>query len=357
MAAKLVRQVHERSLVDDPVRALRAVRMAVSLGFTITAETEKSIADTAVHFEKVSIERVRDELLKLLLTKAPDVVVQELARLGLLPTILPEIARLPGVEQSAPHYEDVFDHTCSVMRWLTLLENVVLDGKSAEDGVISEIDTGLTPFIPGLRAHFARPVTGDLNGRTLLRLGALFHDCGKRDTQTFEENGRIRFIRHDKVGAKMTAERLRKMRLSNEAIDHVKRIVAHHMRPLLLEREPRVSRRAIFRFFKATGSAGLDVALLSLADNLATYDGRDEDGRLSGLLVVMVELLSHYFQRYEETVKPPMLLDGNQLMKELGLAPGRQVGQLLGMIQEAQAAGEVTTREQAIEFAREYIKK
>jgi hypothetical protein len=129
------------------------------------------------------------------------------------------------------------------------------------------------------------------------------------------------------------------------------------MRPLLLEREPRVSRRAIFRFFKATGSAGLDVALLSLADNLATYDGRDEDGRLSGLLVVVVELLSHYFQRYEETVKPPMLLDGNQLMKELELAPGRQVGQLLGMIQEAQAAGEVTTREQAIEFAREYIKK
>jgi poly(A) polymerase/tRNA nucleotidyltransferase (CCA-adding enzyme) len=101
----------------------------------------------------------------------------------------------------------------------------------------------------------------------------------------------------------------------------------------------------------------LDVALLSLADNLATYDGRDEDGRLSGLLVVVVELLSHYFQRYEETVKPPMLLDGNQLMKELELAPGRQVGQLLGMIQEAQAAGEVTTREQAIEFAREYIKK
>lgn len=355
LAAGLVRQVHERSLVDDPVRALRAVRMAVSLGFRITADTESAATAAAAYFDKVSIERIRDELLKLLQSQAPDDVVRHLARLALLPALLPEIAWLEGVEQSPPHYEDVFAHTCSVLHWLTRLEEAVLDGKEAEDMAIIEIQQGLAAFIPELKAHFNRPVTGELDGRTLLRLGALFHDCGKKATQSVEADGRIRFIGHDKVGAKLAAGRLRALRLSNEAVQHVNRTVANHMRPLLLEKEPTITRRAVFRFFRAAESAGLDVALLALADNLATLNGGDEDGRRSRMLAVVVELYSHYFQRFEETVKPPVLIDGNQLMKALKLAPGRQVGRLLVLIQEAQAAGEIATRDQAIELARENL--
>jgi poly(A) polymerase/tRNA nucleotidyltransferase (CCA-adding enzyme) len=157
----------------------------------------------------------------------------------------------------------------------------------------------------------------------------------------------------------MAAARLREFRLSNEAISQVSLMVAHHMRPLFLEKElakKPLSRRAIYRFFRAAESTGLDVGLLALADNLATYDGRDEDGRRSRLLAVVTELYSHYFQHYETTVKPPLLLDGNQLMKELGLPPGRQVGRLLGLIQEAQAAGEISSRLEAVELARKHLK-
>jgi putative nucleotidyltransferase with HDIG domain len=354
MKARLVRQVHERSLLDDPVRALRAVRMAVSLDFTITPETESAVTAAANSFDKVSIERIRDELLKLLQSQAPDKAVGYMARLALLPAILPEIDQLQGVEQSSPHFEDVFAHTCSVLRWLTLLEHTIINGQSASHPAVIEIEQGLAPFAPELNVHWRRPVTGELNGRTLLRLGALFHDCGKKETQTVEEDGRIRFIRHDKVGAKLAAARLRRLRLSNEAIEQVKLIVANHMRPLLLEKEPVLSRRAVFRFFKAAGTAGLDVAFLALADNLATFDGRDEDGQRSRLLAVIIELYSHYFQKFEETVKPPMLLDGNQLMKELALPPGRQVCRLLALIQEAQAAGEIATRAEALALARQY---
>jgi putative nucleotidyltransferase with HDIG domain len=349
MAARLVRQVHERSLFDDPVRALRAVRMAVSLGFTITAETESAVT-AAAHLDQVSVERVRDELLKLLLSQAPDAAVRHLARLAVLPVVLPEIARLEGVEQSPPHFEDVLAHTCSVLRWLARLEKAIIFGEPEEHPAVAEIEQGLAPFLPALKTYWSRPVTGDLNGRTLLRLGALFHDCGKKETQSFEANGRIRFFRHDKVGAKLAAARLRALRLSNEAVHHVNLIVASHMRPLLLAGEPAISRRAVFRFFKAAGPAGLDVGFLALADDLATYDGRP-----SSLLPVVIELYSHYFQRYEETVRPPALLDGNQLMKELKLPPGKQVGRLLSLIQEAQAAGEITTREQALALAHKII--
>jgi poly(A) polymerase/tRNA nucleotidyltransferase (CCA-adding enzyme) len=170
-----------------------------------------------------------------------------------------------------------------------------------------------------------------------------------------EESGKIRFIGHDKVGAKLTAVRLREFRFSNEAVSQVSQMVAHHMRPLFMEKElakKPLSRRAIFRFFKAAEATGVDVGLLALADNLATYDGRDEDGGRGRMLAVVTELYSHYFEHFDTTVKPPMLLDGNQLMKELGLRQGRQIGRLLGMIQEAQAAGEIATRAEAVAFAR-----
>jgi putative nucleotidyltransferase with HDIG domain len=365
LQAGLVRQVHDSALLDDPVRALRAVRMAVSLGFTITPETETAVTAAAGLFDNVSIERIRDELLKLFQTQAPDQVVSYMTRLALLPALLPEIEQLQGVEQSAPHYEDVFAHTCSVLRWLILMEDSIINGRPATHPAVAEIEQELAPFGPELKTHWNRPVTGELNGRVLLRLGALFHDCGKKDTQTVEENGgirgdirgRIHFYRHDKVGARLTTKRLRALRLSNEAIQHVNLIVANHMRPLLLAKETNLSRRAVFRFFKAAGTAGLDVAFLSLADNLATYDGRDDDGNRARMLSVVTRLYTHYFQQYEEIVKPPMLVDGNQLMKALGLPPGRPVGRLLALIQEAQAAGEVTTRDQAIELARQHLTK
>jgi hypothetical protein len=75
------------------------------------------------------------------------------------------------------------------------------------------------------------------------------------------------------------------------------------------------------------------------------------------MLAVVTELYSHYFGSYETTVKPPLLLDGNQLMKELGLMPGREIGRLLGMIQEAQAAGEISSRPEAVEFARRRLRE
>ena len=357
--AGLVRQVHDKALIDDPVRALRAIRIAVSLGFDISAETEAAVASAAARFNKVSVERVRDELLKLLTSHAPEEALDYMARLSVLRAVLPEIDQLRGVEQSAPHYEDVYDHTCSVLGWLARLEATLLDGRLADQSAVVEVEEGLAPYLSELRAHWQRPVTGALNGRTLLRLGALFHDCGKAVTQTVEESGKIRFIGHDKAGAKLAMGRLRHFRLSNEAINHVGLIVGHHMRPLYLEKErvkKPLSRRAIFRFFRAAESAGLDVGLLALADNLATYDGRDEDGVRSRMLATVIELYGHYFQQYETTVRPPLLLDGNQLMRALGLGPSREIGRLLELIQEAQAAGEISSRSEAVELARKHLK-
>jgi putative nucleotidyltransferase with HDIG domain len=216
----------------------------------------------------------------------------------------------------------------------------------------------LAPFAESMRVHLAQVVDGGLDGRILLRLGALFHDVGKKETQTVEDDGRIRFLGHDRVGAEMTASRLRQLRLSSQASKFVGRIVYGHMRPMLLANTGRpVSRRAVFRFYRDTGAAGLDICLLSLADHLAMYDGVGDEAAWERLVGVTAVLLQNYFEEHDKTVAPVALVDGRILIKELNLQPGPEVGRLLRLIQEAQAAGDITTAGEAIAFARQSHEK
>jgi putative nucleotidyltransferase with HDIG domain len=300
---------------------------------------------------------LRDELLKLLQTAAPDQAVAQMAVLSLLAAVLPEIAALADVAQSAPHHEPVLPHTISVLRWLAQVEAALEADARIDDPAVITVGTALANYAPQLSEHLRRREEGNVDGRTLLRLGALFHDVGKRETRTVEEGGRVRFIGHDQVGARLAARRLRRLTLSNKAISHVRRIVAYHMRPLLLaETGPAdPSRRAVYRFFRDAGAAGLDVGLLALADHLATHDGPGDPARWQRLLSVVTTLFRHYFEQFTETVAPAPLLDGNELMAALQLKPGPEVGRLLRLIEEAQAAGEVASKEEAIDFARQRL--
>ncbi len=247
-------------------------------------------------------------------------------------------------------------HTISVLRWLRLVETAVLTQNTLPEPtpIAHAIRGALAPFAEPLCDHFSREINGGLDGLALLRLAALFHDVGKKATRTVEENGRIRYIAHDRVGAKIAAKRLRRLTFSNEAIAHVKRVVDGHMRPLyLVNNGGTVSRRSVFRYFRATGEAGLDIGLLALADHLATYDGVGDAGTWRKLTALVAHLFRHYFEHHEETVAPPQLINGRELITALSLTPGPEVGRLLRLITEAQAAGEIQTKGEAIALARQ----
>jgi poly(A) polymerase len=358
LSAGLLRHIHEHSFLDDPIRTLRAVRLAHSLGFTLATETETAVRTAAPTLTNSSTERIRDELLRLLQTAVPHRAIADLANLGLLAEVLPDITALTTVEQSAPHHEPVFAHTLSVLYWLALIEEIIepqrTQSSQRKEQKISAVKKILKPFAEKINQHWQDEVDGGVNGRTLLRLGALLHDVGKAQTQTIEADNRIRFLGHEQVGAKLTGQLLRRLCLSNEAIAHVKKIVAGHMRPLHLANSGhKLSRRAVYRYFRKTAVAGVDIAILSLADHLATYNGTGPQPQWQALLHVVSELCHHYFEKHDETVAPPPLLNGRTLMQALSLPPGPEVGRLLHLIQEAQAAGELKTAESALEFARQ----
>ncbi len=355
LEARRLRITHADALTADPVRAMRAVRLAHTLGCRLDPETQKLVKAAAPLLQTISNERLREELTKILYTAVPQSALLQLFQLDLLSEILPEVTALEGVTQSPPHHEPVLEHTFSVLSWLVRIETAVFDHTSVpQETAMQQVQALLSPFAEQLNHYFARPIDGGVDGRLLLRLGAVLHDIGKPPTRTIDENGRIRFFGHETVGADLAVRRLHHLTFSNTAVSHVKGIVAGHMRPLWLIAEGRQpTRRAVYRFFRATGQAGLDICLVTLADFLATYDGTGDGGEWSELIDLVVNLLGFYFEQYDDVIKPTPLLNGHEVIQILNIQPGPEVGRILRLIEEAQAVGEISTRSEAIILAQQ----
>lgn len=346
-----VRVIHGNSIADDPVRALRAARLAAQLDFSLTVETVAAARAVSPFIqENISPERLRDELSKLLACGAPRQGLLLAKDLNLLPYILPDIAALDGVAQSPPHQFDVFNHTLSLLHFLVQIEKLI-EGATVENYWSQSVERLLSPYRRELMTHLNRPVDGGLRGRLLLYWGALLHDVGKPKTQTIEPDGRIRFIGHDEVGAALTGKILTSLKFSNQAINDVRRIVAGHMRPLFLAADSQpISRRAAYRYFKTLRESGIDVGILTLADHLATYDGIDGGQSWPALLDVVASLLNTYYTAYDRVVAPRRLMDGAEIMELLALPEGREIGRLIRLLEEAQAMGQVNSKTEAEEF-------
>jgi hypothetical protein len=194
---------------------------------------------------------------------------------------------------------------------------------------------------------------GDIRPRLVtLKLAALLHDTGKPAARTEEEGNRIRFLGHHQVGAKLTARILRRLRFNNAEVRLGEAVVRHHMRPLLLANQESVTSRAVYRFFRDTREAGVEVLVHALADHRATYPPAAGGDAWLRLTLLTARMLEDYWERRAGRVNPPVLVNGHDLLREFELPPGPQIGELLEVVREAQASGEVHTREEALALLR-----
>jgi len=361
--AKVIRACAPTSISDDPVRILRAVRQAAAFGFTIEKNTRELMKLSADQILRISAERLRDEVFKMLGGPKASASIRALDMLGVLSRLMPELHKMKGVQQSLPHVYDVWTHTLAVMDFLDETLSSLRVGYDAEK--TNDMFTGLLGLRLGryreqLAAHLSSPLNKDRSHRSLLFFAALYHDVCKPETRFVDEDGRTRFYDHDVKGAEVTAERAHFFNLSNDEIERLHVIVKHHMRlhnfASRFEHEKQTpSRKAIYRFFRDGGQAGVDLILLALADVRGTRANDLTIEVWNSYLDIARILLENYWERPEEVVTPPRLLDGNDLMKELSLFPGPQIGALLEAIRENQAAGKIETKEQALAFAREEL--
>jgi len=363
--SKSIRACTSKSLTDDPVRVLRAIRLAAGLEFQIELNTRQKMKQAASELRSVSPERLRDELFHILDGPQPGTALRALEMLGVLPYILPELPALKGVEQPRPHVYDVWAHTLAVMNHLEDLLAALAPGYDPES--TGDLFTGLLVLRLGryreqFAAHFANQLNTERSVRALLFFAALYHDVAKPACKTVGDDGRIRFWDHDMQGGEMAAMRARALHLSNDEIHRLRLIVRHHMRIHFhsnrMESENKSpSRKAIYRFFRDAGDAAVDLILLALADTRATRGHTLAQETWTAGLDICRIFLENYWEKPTETVSPPRLLDGNEIMSEFDLKPGPRVGEVLEAIREAQATGRVGTREDALAYVRKWFEE
>ncbi|MBX3086047.1 MAG: HD domain-containing protein [Anaerolineae bacterium] len=360
---KIIRRCSSTSIADDPIRALRGIRQSTAFQMMIESETRKDIRQAGERLSMTSVERVRDEFMTLLNGPRPHAALRALDMLGLLQWIIPEIEAMRGLKQSAPHIFDVWEHTLSVIEALDGILHTISPLRSVEsasntaDGMIVYM---MDNFRQRFQDHLAMPLPNGRTVRSLLMLEALLHDCGKPATHSVGVDGRIHFYKHDLVGSDLAVERATALRLSNEETVRLGNAVRNHMRPMHIHMNSihttHVSRRTVYRFWLAAGhQAGIDICLLTLADYLGMVGSSLSLQDWITHIQCVTPLLDGYFNRHDEIVAPAPLLTGREIMRELDLPAGPAIGRIVRALQEAQASGEIATRDQAIELARQVI--
>ena len=351
LIARRIRITNPDAISDDPVRVLRAIRFVNDINFELTSETVKSIERSCQDIVKVSGERVRDELLKILATGSPHSGLRLLSDLWILDYVLPEIADLIGKGHEQDDGFDSFDQTVSRFEYLAGMNTLLSSKTIAEELPIGVVLASLLEIVPDLAQYFDRRVNGGVDGWTVLRLGALFFDIGL-SMEIEDERGRRNVVWVDRqLPVDLVENRMQALRMSREAIRHVRTVITHRKLLLKLATKEALLPRDVYRYFLSTGSAGIDVAWLTIADQLARNNGdlsRDSGTRLISTVRLLLE---NYFLRYEISIKPTPLVDGSVLIDRLNIDPGPEIGRLLAIIEEAQAVGEVTTLDEAILLA------
>ncbi len=349
-----VRAVSEAAFRQDALRPLRGVRLATELGFSLDPGTALMMRKHASRVGEASAERRRNELVRILDCDQSGAGLQLLDSVGLLETLLPETGEMRGVSQPKEHYWDVFHHS---LETVAALDGLLSAGPPSQEPariLWAELWSELRWLAPEARIYLdTEPVLGH-SRRALLKLGGLLHDIAKPETKTIDETGRIRFFGHPEVGAETASLILGRLRFSGREIAFVRAMVDAHLRPVQLGQSGPPSRRAIYRLFRDCGEATLAVMLLSLADHLASAGPRLNFQGWRQHVRLIHYMLSER-ERDTSIVSPPRLIGGDDLITQLKLEPGPLLGHLLGAVREAQAAGEVRTKEEALGLARQEL--
>jgi putative nucleotidyltransferase with HDIG domain len=335
---RLLRVVGEHSFAGDPLRLLRAARLAAGLALEIDPGTAALARSQAARAAESAGERQLVELRQLVGGPDPLRGMALLDQLGLTPVVLPELDALHGVEQGPNHHLDVHSHTMAV------LERTL------------EVEADLERFggerAGELEALLAEPLADEMSRGTALRFGALLHDIGKPATRS-EKDGFVTFIGHDRDGAEIVGGLCERLRASRGLTRHLQGLTLHHLRLGFLVHEAPLPPRRIHEYLRATEPVGADVTLLTVADRLSARGSgpfATEEAIEAHLALARQMLAAALDWRRDGPPKP--LLRGDELAAELDLAAGPEVGELLAELEAAQYAGEISTRAEAVERAR-----
>ncbi|MBF0121945.1 MAG: HD domain-containing protein [Candidatus Omnitrophica bacterium] len=327
---KMIRMVAKQAFIDDPLRLLRAYSLMAQHGFEIEAKTRKEIKVRAKLITKVSPERVREELFKILESPRAALTLKAMHKDGLLFVVIPQLCVMEEIHQGGYHHLGVWEHSLETIHQLEILLNDFSD------------DTRM-------KAYVDEVISGGHSRRALLKFACLLHDIGKPDTKKKEE-GRTSFHGHEHVGAKIARIIARQLMLSTKERHALEDMIGLHLRPGYLSNFKKPSERMTFRFFRDAKAEAVSILLLSTADQRSTRGPLTTDYDIKHHQDIAFPLIDRYFQKKDEA---PFVrfIDGYDLIRKLKLEPGPEFSRILKEVEEAQHLGKVTTKAEALALA------
>lgn len=335
LSIKKIRMVSKEVFKKDPVRLIRAYRIAAALDFEIESETAHAIIDNAGLITKAAGERIKAELFKMLSCPKSYDYMYQMYETGLLFEIFPELSALQGCKQNKHHAYDVLDHSLTAFSRLEILLNEKI------------LDTGFKGFpIPDMNRQRS----------ALLKYSILIHDIGKPSALTVGDDGNIHFFGHEIIGAKMAKQISERLRLSNYEADYIDFIIRNHILALNLfnscDKNP-PSKKSLARFFIKCGDMTPDILLHTIADikGKGNNDKRNDD-----FLNFASHLLMEFFSEYKVKKTSPRLITGNDLINEFGLSPSPLFKKILSVVEESRISSDIKNRKEAFSLVKELIK-
>ncbi len=336
MAKRRIRVVTEHAFEDDPLRLLRAYRIAATLAFDIAASSRAGICKASALIDRPAGERIRVELLQLLATPDSMRLVRMMADDHLLTALFPEMRAMQECRQNEHHDFDVFEHT---LQAYAALEELI----DSAGGINPALET----------RYQDAPTTA-----AVLKYALLLHDVGKPATRRVDGDGRSRFLGHAECSARMAATVNDRLRLSRRESAQAETVIRLHIRPLDLytaHSRQGAGPKAIHRLFRSADPWTPDVLVHALADRRGKRrTPTPEDDAFTGFVAGLID---HYFETYRPAMAGAPLLRGHDLMRHCGLEPGPAMGALLDLIEEERLAGNLTSREEALDFARRKLNR
>jgi poly(A) polymerase len=288
----------------------------------------------------ISGERITEELYKIIYREDSYSWICRMDEAGILEVIFPIIGEMRDVNQGPYHHLDIWRHSLEALKELEcvlaeFLHNDVLGEK--------------------IKDYLVTPLGGERCRLFMLKLGTLFHDIGKPRAKEITEENKIRFIGHERIGAKLVSEMAENLRLSSKEKNSLIKLVNLHLRPGCLVDTQDISPRAKLRFFRAAEEDSVALILLALSDKRATRGPLTTAESQIAFNKYLSGVIKDYFYQ-KELVKPVKLLDGDQVMRILGISSGKAVGDIIKELEEAQVEKKVNTREEAEEFIKHMFK-
>ena len=330
---KTINYIEESNFVDDPLRLLRVYRFQAALDFELGSDTITAICNHTDLISKPAKERVLYELMKLFNGKYTATALLNMNKTWLLEEIFPVVKEMKQVPPNTHHHLDLLHHVIETVNQIQLLY------ENSDDKVKEHLDKCDFGGFPRL-AH--------------IKLAGFLHDIGKFSTWTIEKDtGRHRFIKHDDVGSKMVKSILKELTCSNKQIEYISEMIKNHIYPSAMMREDSTE-KTMMRYLRKLGDNVIDNIILAKADRLSARGEAVTDEMVEQNMSNLDRLQNFYFDSLDRLTPLPKLLSGNDVMQLLNIKPSPKLGEILDALYEAQLDGDVTSKDEAIQFVKKF---